>query len=211
MDWYQRQMDEIMSSLTHLPDIKIFLPDLSALADSGWMSSFGSGMKQQLGNIVGANSNQSASSLSSGISSPVSLSAGNSDLTLAQNNALNAAMQVPTNYSCLQCGEFANNYIEKLTGVENGPIRDSYESKQGLVNSSIPTAGSIAIINTGAEYGHAAVVTQVNNNGTVNLVEANYSSPGTISQRNNVPTGTIFGYHIPSSSASTSSASVSSG
>lgn len=38
MDWYQRQMDEIMSSLTHLPDIKIFLPDLSSLADSGWMS-----------------------------------------------------------------------------------------------------------------------------------------------------------------------------
>ncbi len=52
MDWYQRQMDEIMSSLTHLPDIKIFLPDLSSLADSGWMSSFGSGMKQQLGNII---------------------------------------------------------------------------------------------------------------------------------------------------------------
>jgi hypothetical protein len=45
-------MDEIMSSLTHLPDIKIFLPDLSSLADSGWMSSFGSGMKQQLGNII---------------------------------------------------------------------------------------------------------------------------------------------------------------
>jgi hypothetical protein len=56
MDWYQRQMDEIMSSLTHLPDIKIFLPDLSALADSGWMSSFGSGLKDKLGNIVNSNS-----------------------------------------------------------------------------------------------------------------------------------------------------------
>ncbi|MCB9807450.1 hypothetical protein H6768_06315 [Candidatus Peribacteria bacterium] len=33
MDWYQRQMDEIMSSLTHLPDLKIYLPDLSSLAD----------------------------------------------------------------------------------------------------------------------------------------------------------------------------------
>ncbi len=60
MDWYQRQMDEIMSSLTHLPDLKIFLPDLSALGDSGWMSSFGSGMKQQLGNIVGANPNNTS-------------------------------------------------------------------------------------------------------------------------------------------------------
>lgn len=60
MDWYQRQMDEIMSSLTHLPDIKIFLPDLSALADSGWMSSFGSGMKQQLGNIFSSPSTTNA-------------------------------------------------------------------------------------------------------------------------------------------------------
>lgn len=30
MDWYHRQMDEIVSSLSSLPDIKIFLPDLSA-------------------------------------------------------------------------------------------------------------------------------------------------------------------------------------
>ncbi len=37
MDWYHRQMDEIMASIGHLPDIKIFLPDLSSLADSGWM------------------------------------------------------------------------------------------------------------------------------------------------------------------------------
>lgn len=37
MDWYHRQMDEIMASIGHLPDIKIFLPDLSSLADTGWM------------------------------------------------------------------------------------------------------------------------------------------------------------------------------
>lgn len=28
MDWYHRQLDEIVSSLSSLPDIKIFLPDL---------------------------------------------------------------------------------------------------------------------------------------------------------------------------------------
>lgn len=54
MDWYQRQMDEIMSSLTHLPDLKITLPDLSGLADSGWISSFGEGVKDQFGNILDA-------------------------------------------------------------------------------------------------------------------------------------------------------------
>lgn len=33
MDWYQRQMDEISSSLTQFPDLKLALPDLSTLAD----------------------------------------------------------------------------------------------------------------------------------------------------------------------------------
>ena len=40
MDWYHRQLDEIVSSLGHLPDIKIFLPDLSRLTDTGWMNTF---------------------------------------------------------------------------------------------------------------------------------------------------------------------------
>ncbi len=53
-------MDEIMSSLTHLPDIKIFLPDLSGLADGGWISSFGKGMKDQLQNIVNPEENPNA-------------------------------------------------------------------------------------------------------------------------------------------------------
>ena len=43
MDWYHRQIDEIVASLANLPDIKIVLPELSGLADSGWMSSFASG------------------------------------------------------------------------------------------------------------------------------------------------------------------------
>lgn len=47
IDWYHRQLDEIISSIGHLPDIKIFLPDLSSLADSGWISSFGSGLKDK--------------------------------------------------------------------------------------------------------------------------------------------------------------------
>lgn len=30
MDWYHRQMDEIVSSFSSLPDIKIFLPNLGS-------------------------------------------------------------------------------------------------------------------------------------------------------------------------------------
>jgi hypothetical protein len=42
MDWYHRQLDEIVSSLASLPDIKIFLPDLaSGFADGGWIPEFG--------------------------------------------------------------------------------------------------------------------------------------------------------------------------
>jgi len=63
MDWYQRQMDEIMSSLTHLPGLKIFLPDLTGLADGGLISEFGTGLKDKLGNIVGANPNDPGSGL----------------------------------------------------------------------------------------------------------------------------------------------------
>lgn len=37
MDWYQKWMDEIMSSLTHLPDLTILFPDVSGLADQGWL------------------------------------------------------------------------------------------------------------------------------------------------------------------------------
>lgn len=35
MDWYQRQMDEITSSLTQFPDLNLALPHLSTLADPG--------------------------------------------------------------------------------------------------------------------------------------------------------------------------------
>lgn len=35
MDWYQRQMDEITSSLTQFPDLNLALPNLSTLADPG--------------------------------------------------------------------------------------------------------------------------------------------------------------------------------
>jgi hypothetical protein len=41
MDWYHRQLDEIVSSFSSLPDIKIFLPDLGSwFADGGWIPEF---------------------------------------------------------------------------------------------------------------------------------------------------------------------------
>jgi hypothetical protein len=63
MDWYHRQMDEIVSSLSSLPDIKIFLPDLSSgFSDGGWISEFSS---RNTSNVT-ANTNQTPTEVSNG-------------------------------------------------------------------------------------------------------------------------------------------------
>jgi hypothetical protein len=46
MDWLQRQLDEIVSSLADLPDVHVVLPELSNLADPGWMQNIGSGVQK---------------------------------------------------------------------------------------------------------------------------------------------------------------------
>lgn len=44
MDWYQRQMDEVMSSLTQFPDLNLSLPDLTGVhADRGLIPEFEQG------------------------------------------------------------------------------------------------------------------------------------------------------------------------
>lgn len=46
MDWYQRQMDEVISSLTQFPDLNLSLPDLSHLGDLGAIPELESGIQQ---------------------------------------------------------------------------------------------------------------------------------------------------------------------
>ena len=114
MDWYQRQMDEIMSSLTHLPDIKIFLPDLSGLADSGWMSSFGSGMKQQLGNIV------NSPSASTGAASANPNAATNSDYYNAQDLSNNCGATACSIAASKLTGANAQQLEQQFTAQDPG-------------------------------------------------------------------------------------------
>ena len=40
MDWVHRQLDEIVSSIGNMPDIKIVLPQITGIADPGWISAF---------------------------------------------------------------------------------------------------------------------------------------------------------------------------
>lgn len=117
MDWYQRQMDEIMSSLTHLPDIKIFLPDLSALADSGWMSSFGSGMKQQLGNIfTSPNSTNAANTTNTNNTSGTGIS---------PNNGYYNAQDLSNNCGATACSIAAS----KLTGANAQQLEEKFTAQ----------------------------------------------------------------------------------
>lgn len=46
MDWYQRQMDEVISSLTQFPDLKLSLPDLTHLGDLGSRPALETGLQQ---------------------------------------------------------------------------------------------------------------------------------------------------------------------
>ena len=63
MDWLQRQIDEIVSSLGDLPDIRVVLPELSGITDTGWMKSLGSDLGDAYrGGIQGAKQGQKTSS-----------------------------------------------------------------------------------------------------------------------------------------------------
>lgn len=41
MDWVQRQVDEIVTSLADLPDVRVVWPQFGNLTDPGWMQSLG--------------------------------------------------------------------------------------------------------------------------------------------------------------------------
>jgi surface antigen len=65
---------------------------------------------------------------------------------------------------------------------------DPITDKTKYVNSQQPKAGSVMIMDsqTSPQYGHVAVVESVNNDGTVNLKEANWNGDGKIHTRKNV-------------------------
>lgn len=39
MNWFQDQIDEVVSSLGDLPDMRVVLPELSGITDPGWIKS----------------------------------------------------------------------------------------------------------------------------------------------------------------------------
>lgn len=95
-----------------------------------------------------------------------------------------------------QCGAFVNDYLGKRL------FADSYQQKKSLINSDEPETGAIAVIPTKAKYGHVAIVESVNNDGTVNVVEANWKGDRTVGRRK-VSEKDIDGYYVPTESPKT--------
>lgn len=72
-----------------------------------------------------------------------------------------------------QCGSFVNDYLQSIGGtrVFTDPITD----KKSQINSTTPTVWSIAIMNSSKypQYGHVAIVTAVNEDGSITTLESN--------------------------------------
>lgn len=82
----------------------------------------------------------------------------------------------------------------------------SYQDKVNIINSKTAMPGEMAVINTGNNIGHVAVVTGVNQDGTVNIFETNYGGGGDATKKSSkvgTRTGTpqqlgIVGYYAGS-------------
>lgn len=75
-----------------------------------------------------------------------------------------------------ECGTVVNDYLKSLWYWT--PILNSKQSKLNLINSKTPTVWSVAIrdktwTEAGNKYWHVAIVTSVNDDGTVTVLESN--------------------------------------
>lgn len=120
----------------------------------------------------------------------------------ASGNALsNFANNHPIGSKGWQCGSFVNNYLQSLWGerIFTDPIKD----KKAQINSTTPTVGAIAIMNspTKPQYWHVAIITSVNEDGTITTLESNAKGDGKVFSRTFKPEASgknaVFGYHIP--------------
>lgn len=100
----------------------------------------------------------------------------------SQSNAVSA----PIGSQGGDCGEFAN----KLTWQSWTPGGNSLSARIQAFNDQTPKVGGEVLFSGGGydkTYGHIAVVTGVNSDGTINVKESNYKGDKTVTERNNVP------------------------
>ena len=96
------------------------------------------------------------------------------------------------------CVLFARSVVSDLplVGLSETSHEVNANGKRKVINSSVPAAGSVAIMPETGFYGHVGVVESVNGDGTVTIVEANNPS-GTIRRRTvNPQQAGIEGYYV---------------
>lgn len=76
-----------------------------------------------------------------------------------------------------QCGRFVNDYLLKMWVNRNGAriFTDPVSLKKQYANSTVPTIGSVAIMDSefAPEYWHVAIVTGINADWTIDVLESN--------------------------------------
>lgn len=77
------------------------------------------------------------------------------------------------NKSSYQCGEFVNDFLG------SGVMQDTYDSKMAKVTTMTPQPGSAFVMN-GGKYGHTGIVERVNEDGSIDIVDANAFGSGQI-------------------------------
>ena len=85
------------------------------------------------------------------------------------------------------CGEFVNDYLNTM-GIEGRMFVDPIDVRATQINSKTPTIGSVVIFDRSGDpkaspeakkYGHVAIVTGVNADGTFRIKEQN----GTVAKK----------------------------
>lgn len=95
------------------------------------------------------------------------------------------------------CGTLVN----KITGQTVGnTYQEKLNKMKAMGGTQIPTPGMVfvqAAAGKSAPWGHVGIVERVNADGTVDIVESNYSKPNTVGRRKNVPITSFDGFYAP--------------
>lgn len=100
-----------------------------------------------------------------------------------------------------QCGALANDYLQSLW--LGRVFTDPIEAKAAATNSNTPTVWSVVVMTSPYEkskqYGHVAIVTGINNDGTMNLARANTNGDKAYhTWTKKINSSDILGYYDPS-------------
>jgi len=95
-----------------------------------------------------------------------------------------------------QCWEFTNDYLQSLW--LSRMFTDPFEKKKAVTNSTTPTVGSVAVMDSPLypEYWHTGIVTKVNDDWTIEIKESNVDWKETINTRT-INSNKVFGYYDP--------------